>query len=549
MRFGDLDSRSRSVLVARAFFHAATKLSEDDEDILPQEDSSDVKLSVYGLFAELFPEHVVSKECGSITAKTGLTRLQFNKLGYEMYVKEQSRRVPAPRAKPGNPGYGFRRAKWRNTSDGAEDQGTMQETLQAIGLPRARCDYVRMRVDQVRLAWEQARRPSRPAGPGRPRGRSRGDKAEDNSPEPGNYESLKPSYDAYVDSPKGQYSGATLPSPMSAEPSGWQYAQQMEHVTALRSAFGWTQQQQQGLSSPLPTVLLPQQRSFAVPQQLMPALQTGMSAIPLSYNASSGGCWTGNPQPQQPSPAGINWGLLSAPHSPIAPQTPFAPDTLSKIHQQLLKKLLVSSERGALCSFQTGASGQAGQAGQAGSASLPAAVSAGAAPGSAGSAGCHADLQHSVQACAVASSFQAPRQYGDAGSSKRHWGADNVEVQNRSEDEEDEDDVAAAAAAGSRRDSKQRRIEVSSTVGSESCSAAAEKTDKDKDGGEIARLLSQASSRPQMSRECSSSALSSSASTSVATSPASRALDKMEHTESLHGSSNNKASLTNLLTG
>lgn len=35
-------------------------------------------------------------------------RLQFNKIGYEIYDKEQSRRVPAVRAKPGNPGYGFR---------------------------------------------------------------------------------------------------------------------------------------------------------------------------------------------------------------------------------------------------------------------------------------------------------------------------------------------------------------------------------------------------------------------------------------------------------
>jgi hypothetical protein len=34
--------------------------------------------------------------------------LQFNKIGYEIYDKEQSRRVPAVRAKPGNPGYGFR---------------------------------------------------------------------------------------------------------------------------------------------------------------------------------------------------------------------------------------------------------------------------------------------------------------------------------------------------------------------------------------------------------------------------------------------------------
>eukprot|EP00960_Hanusia_phi_P068652 766899-Hanusia_phi.AAC.2 len=181
MRFGNLDARS--VVVARAFFHAATKLSDDDEDILPQEDGADQKLSVYYLFSELFPEHVVSKDCNGLTAKTGLTRLQFNKLGYEIYVKEQSRRVPAPRAKPGNPGYGFRRARWRNAHDGGEDQGTMQETLQAIGLSKARCDYVRMRVDQFRIAWDQARRPSRPAGPGRPRGNSRGGRESADEPQ------------------------------------------------------------------------------------------------------------------------------------------------------------------------------------------------------------------------------------------------------------------------------------------------------------------------------------------------------------------------------
>jgi len=169
-------------MVARAFFHAATKLSDDDEDILPQEDGDEQKLSVYCLFAELFPEHVVSKDLGGLTARSGLTRLQFNKLGYEIYVKEQSRRVPAPRAKPGNPGYGFRRARWRNTLDGAEDQQTMHGTLQAIGLPYARCAHICLRVDQFRKAWDDARRPSRPAGPGRPKARARG-KAGSTSPD------------------------------------------------------------------------------------------------------------------------------------------------------------------------------------------------------------------------------------------------------------------------------------------------------------------------------------------------------------------------------
>jgi hypothetical protein len=48
-------------------------------------------------------------------------RLHFNQIGYQIYGKEQSRRVPAVRAKPGNPGYGFRRAKWRDTIQNPED--------------------------------------------------------------------------------------------------------------------------------------------------------------------------------------------------------------------------------------------------------------------------------------------------------------------------------------------------------------------------------------------------------------------------------------------
>ena len=47
---------NRAVQVARTFFQACTKMSEDDEDILPQEDAVDYKLSVFRLFTELFPE-------------------------------------------------------------------------------------------------------------------------------------------------------------------------------------------------------------------------------------------------------------------------------------------------------------------------------------------------------------------------------------------------------------------------------------------------------------------------------------------------------------
>jgi hypothetical protein len=49
-------------------------------------------------------------------------RLHFNKIGYQIYGKEQSRRVPSARAKPGNPGYGFRQARWRDTLNDESDR-------------------------------------------------------------------------------------------------------------------------------------------------------------------------------------------------------------------------------------------------------------------------------------------------------------------------------------------------------------------------------------------------------------------------------------------
>ena len=300
MRFGNLDSRS--VIVARAFFHAATKLSDDDEDILPQEDSTDVKLSVFGLFAELFPEHVVSRECVSI--KSGLTRLQFNKLGYEMYVKEQSRRVPAPRAKPGNPGYGFRRAKWRNVNDGAEDQGTLQETLQAIGLSRARCDHVRMRVEQTRLAWEVARRPSRPAGPGRPRGRSRGDKA----PEaPDMRERVLEGLKLLHATP------GNVSSPLGSDAETMRYAQQMDQTALLRAVLG--QRSQLALRA----------ESLAMSSQALQAALVAGSAYPQKVDGSS--------SLLAPHP------LLSSPASPLRPQTTLMAEAAGGLRGLLLPNM------------------------------------------------------------------------------------------------------------------------------------------------------------------------------------------------------------------
>jgi hypothetical protein len=164
-----LHSCIRSVAVAKAFFQAVTKHSDNIDDILPQEDGES-KLSVYALFSELFPEFVKGQSSSvSGSMSHGLTRLQFNKLGYEMYVKEQSRRVPSPHAKPGNPGYGFRQAKWRNTNEDIHDRILMFEILTTVGISSERCEHIRQRVEEYRRAWDLERRPCRCAGPGRPR--------------------------------------------------------------------------------------------------------------------------------------------------------------------------------------------------------------------------------------------------------------------------------------------------------------------------------------------------------------------------------------------
>lgn len=135
-------------------------------------------------------------------------RLHFNKIGYQMYGKEQSRRVPSLRAKPGNPGYGFRRARWRDTLSDNEDRTHCQsvripsvsvswrsqaipalncsapilpvvrfrlthpfghQVLQAAGCSQEKIKQVMASVQECRHLWDAVRRPSRPAGPGRPR--------------------------------------------------------------------------------------------------------------------------------------------------------------------------------------------------------------------------------------------------------------------------------------------------------------------------------------------------------------------------------------------
>ena len=48
--------------------------------------------------------------------------MHFNKIGYKLYRKEQSRRVPSYKAKPGSPGYGFLHACRRDVLNDDEDR-------------------------------------------------------------------------------------------------------------------------------------------------------------------------------------------------------------------------------------------------------------------------------------------------------------------------------------------------------------------------------------------------------------------------------------------
>ena len=165
---GEGESRAEDELarLALAFFTATTKSSTDNEDILPQEDSDMMKLSVFNIFASLFPEAVGEHGAG---VKNKRLRLHFNKIGYQIYSKEQSRRVPAVRAKPGNPGYGFRRARWRDTTQLESDRQHCIQVLREVGCSEERISAVLDKVQGTCLVWDSIRRPSRPAGPGRPR--------------------------------------------------------------------------------------------------------------------------------------------------------------------------------------------------------------------------------------------------------------------------------------------------------------------------------------------------------------------------------------------
>lgn len=142
-------------------------MSTDSEDILPQEGGPEGDHSVFHVFSLLFPEVVGGNLAAAPPNKR--MRLHFNKIGYKIYGKEQSRRVPSHRAKPGNPGYGFRLARWRDTLRDEDDRVHCETLLRSIACSEDLIQRVKTVVQEYHDRWERVRRPSRPAGPGRPR--------------------------------------------------------------------------------------------------------------------------------------------------------------------------------------------------------------------------------------------------------------------------------------------------------------------------------------------------------------------------------------------
>jgi hypothetical protein len=53
------------------------------------------------------------------------------------------------RAKPGNPGYGFRRARWRDTLENEDDRQCCESALKEVGFEEERIMTILQRVQEV----------------------------------------------------------------------------------------------------------------------------------------------------------------------------------------------------------------------------------------------------------------------------------------------------------------------------------------------------------------------------------------------------------------
>ena len=145
--------------IARVFFEATTKRSSCPEDILPQEGGNKASedLSVFRVFSLLFPEVVGCGDSGVGACK--LMRMHFNKIGFSIYGKEQSRRVPAQTDSTGSRiGYGFRRARWRDVLNDADDSLCCEALLRTLQCDETRIRHIKAVVDEFRRTWEEVRR-------------------------------------------------------------------------------------------------------------------------------------------------------------------------------------------------------------------------------------------------------------------------------------------------------------------------------------------------------------------------------------------------------
>ena len=145
--------------IARVFFEATTKRSSDPEDILPQEGGNKASedLSVFRVFSLQFPEVVGCGDSGVGACK--LMRMHFNKIGFSIYGKEQSRRVPSRTDSTGSrSGYGFRRARGRDVLNDADDSLCCEALLRTLQCDETRIRHIKAVVDEFRRTWEEVRR-------------------------------------------------------------------------------------------------------------------------------------------------------------------------------------------------------------------------------------------------------------------------------------------------------------------------------------------------------------------------------------------------------
>ena len=114
------------------------------------------------------PRALPGKQPDPMRLQCSVSCLHFHS-GSARLAPRPTTEVCAQRAKPGNPGYGFRRARWRDTLEDKVDRETCEACLREAGCDDERIQRVVVRVQEVGHEWDRVRKPSRPAGPGRPR--------------------------------------------------------------------------------------------------------------------------------------------------------------------------------------------------------------------------------------------------------------------------------------------------------------------------------------------------------------------------------------------